>query len=68
MRNLHKSCLSLTANLLQIETDTFSLSVFKVQSADPAQQNRLVEATLIMATLIMLFENEGLKMHTNNAV
>lgn len=36
MRNLHMNCLSLIANLFQIETDTFSLSVFKVQSADPA--------------------------------
>ena len=58
MRNLHMSCLSLIANLLQIETDTFGLSVFKVQSADPAQQNHLVEATLIM-----LFKNAGFRLY-----
>lgn len=52
------SCLSLIANLLQIETDTFGLSVFKVQSADPAQQNHLVEATLIM-----LFKNAGFRLY-----
>ena len=58
MRNLHMNCLSLIANLLQIETDTFSLSVFKVQSADPAQKNHLVQATLIM-----LFKNACFRLY-----